>query len=153
VSLWWQCPGGDGGGWWLVVGGWFGCCWRFGCCWPPSLPSQPPMHQPAHTSTFIQVHKHTHPCTNAHEQNASYSQWPVCTRNISVMCTACTGRPSSRVIIEAMGYSIRTNEWRYVVATTLQSFHLPLYWHPTSRNPPLKSCARICTFVFRALQH
>lgn len=48
-------------------------------------------------------------------KNASFSQWPVCTRNASVMCMACTGRESSRVIIKAMGYSVRTDAFRYTV--------------------------------------
>eukprot|EP00038_Savillea_parva_P014739 m.11964 g.11964 ORF g.11964 m.11964 type:complete len:712 (+) comp2895_c0_seq1:126-2261(+) len=48
-------------------------------------------------------------------KNASYSQWPVCTRNASQMCMACTGPQSSRVVIKAMGYSVRTDTWRYTV--------------------------------------
>lgn len=54
--------------------------------------------------------------TEAHPgKNASYSQWPVCTRNASVMCMACTGPQSSRVVIKAMGYSVRTDNYRYTV--------------------------------------
>mmetsp|Transcript_30119 Transcript_30119/g.90213 ORF Transcript_30119/g.90213 Transcript_30119/m.90213 type:complete len:714 (-) Transcript_30119:137-2278(-) len=48
-------------------------------------------------------------------KNASFSQWPVCTRNISKMCMACTGPLSSRVRILTMGYSIRTDTFRYTV--------------------------------------
>eukprot|EP00040_Diaphanoeca_grandis_P036705 m.235426 g.235426 ORF g.235426 m.235426 type:complete len:731 (+) comp33664_c2_seq1:100-2292(+) len=57
-------------------------------------------------------------------KNASFSQWPVCTDNASVMCMACTGPQSSRAVIKAMGYSIRVDEWRL---TTWIPFNTTLY--------------------------
>jgi hypothetical protein len=47
-------------------------------------------------------------------KNATFSQWPVCTNVTTKMCMACTGPLSSRVVIETMGYSIRTIGWRQV---------------------------------------
>jgi len=66
-------------------------------------------------------------------KNASFSQWPVCTTNASVMCMACTGPKSSRAVLAAMGYSIRTLEWRL---TMWQPFNTTTYladWH----TPPI----------------
>jgi hypothetical protein len=40
-------------------------------------------------------------------KNASFSQWPVCTKVANVSCMACTGPKSSRAVLDSMGYSIR----------------------------------------------
>jgi iduronate 2-sulfatase len=41
-------------------------------------------------------------------KNASFSQWPVCTKVANASCMACTGPLSSRAVLDSMGYSIRT---------------------------------------------
>ena len=48
-------------------------------------------------------------------KNASFSQWPVCTTDANKSCMACTGPQSSRSVLKAMGYSIRTIDWRLTV--------------------------------------
>jgi iduronate 2-sulfatase len=53
---------------------------------------------------------------NAHPgKNASYSEWPVCTTFANMSCMACTGPLSSRAVLDSMGYSIRTLDWRLTV--------------------------------------
>jgi len=48
-------------------------------------------------------------------KNASYSQWPVCTKVANQSCMACTGPQSSRAVLDSMGYSIRVADWRLTV--------------------------------------
>ena len=36
-------------------------------------------------------------------KNASYSQWPVCTKVANQSCMACTGPQSSRAVLDSMG--------------------------------------------------
>jgi len=48
-------------------------------------------------------------------KNASFSQWPVCTKVANVSCMACTGPQSSRAVLDSMGYSIRTSDWRLTI--------------------------------------
>eukprot|EP01052_Picozoa_sp_SAG31_P027559 SAG31_NODE_2589_length_5427_cov_3.886449_1_plen_362_part_10 len=48
-------------------------------------------------------------------KNASFSQWPVCTKVANASCMACTGPQSSRAVLDSMGYSIRTDEWRLTI--------------------------------------
>lgn len=47
-------------------------------------------------------------------KNASFSQFPNC-GEVGQECMACTGPKSWRNQIKAMGYSIRTDQWRYTV--------------------------------------
>lgn len=79
---------------------------------PTALPESVAVKQ---SQSFASLFLRPEAGASSWQKNASFSQWPVCTKTANKMCMACTGPQSSRAVLDSMGYSMRTSLWRLTI--------------------------------------